>query len=175
MHKRQRRIMNLPFTQTYVTGYMGVFQEQADKLCDKWRGIMQQSGTPTSGWEQIDVYRWLGKVTLEVIGLTALDYDFHSLDEDDIALANAFQKMMGAQEATKFQTFSRMIRQRLPFTKIYKTKYFRDIDTALNLMHSDCRKMVATRFDQARNGEVEGKTDLLTLLGKLRTGVVGKG
>ncbi len=54
---------------------------------------MLKEDNADSSAKRIDVYKWLGKCTLDVIGLAGFDYDFASLSNPDNELANAFAKM----------------------------------------------------------------------------------
>lgn len=74
-HQRQRRVVNAGFGKVQIRGLTGIFSEKATQLRDAW--LMRASG---AGVVQIDALPWLGRATLDIIGLAGFNYRFESLD-----------------------------------------------------------------------------------------------
>jgi len=56
--------------------------------------------TPAEGGTLIEISRWLGKTTLDVIGLAGFGYDFDSLHDPNNELAVALERMLSAGQVS---------------------------------------------------------------------------
>lgn len=111
-HRRQRKILNPSFSQAAVRDMVPIFLDKAYDLSDKLQGMIsdhtiEASPTPATGIDvvpgtrKIDVMRYLGQATLDVIGLAGFNYDFRSLStsEGENELAEAYRNMFQATQA----------------------------------------------------------------------------
>ncbi|KAF7291300.1 hypothetical protein MIND_01274000 [Mycena indigotica] len=83
-HKRQRRILTQAFGPAQIRLFTETFYQKAAQLRDIWAGELSENeaaGRDTT----IDVFAWLRKMTLDVIGEAGFDYQFHSLSRDQNA------------------------------------------------------------------------------------------
>jgi len=62
------------------------------KMADKWSSIIEDGGSGHSAI--IDVNLWLGKATLDSIGIGAFDYDFGALDNSDNQLVKSYENVL---------------------------------------------------------------------------------
>lgn len=89
-HARQKRIMNPAFAPAQIRdNYTPIFWQKAYELRDCLSELVPDATNAT----RIDVYQWLGKATLDVIGLAGFGYDFDSLHDPDNELARAYGDM----------------------------------------------------------------------------------
>lgn len=113
-HRRQRKILNPSFSQVAVRGMTPVFFDKAYELKEKLLALIADKETDASptpaepedrveGGKKIDVMRYLGQATLDVIGVCGFGYDFKSLSSEDNELAEAYRKMFSITGSmTKF-------------------------------------------------------------------------
>lgn len=64
----------------------------------------EQSSTATQSYVRVDVLHWLGRATLDVIGLAGFGYAFDALVDDQNILANAFAELFTAARRFRFIT-----------------------------------------------------------------------
>lgn len=86
-HRRQRRILNPAFGPPAVKAMQDIFLDMAYELERKMEALLdgdeQTSPTPprpediVPGTRKVDVLKYLGQMTLDVIGMAGFDYDFH--------------------------------------------------------------------------------------------------
>lgn len=90
--------MNPSFSPASVRDQTPIFFEKAYELRDAFTALLADDATPTleGDAKEIDVCLWLGKATLDVIGLAGFDYDFGSLASPNNELAAAFRDMFRA-------------------------------------------------------------------------------
>ncbi|KZO99257.1 cytochrome P450 [Calocera viscosa TUFC12733] len=106
-HKRQRRILNPSFSPAQLREITPVFFEKATELRYIWQAQISASPTPTVG-TTIDVYQWLSRATLDIIGLAGFGYDFECLIHDKNELAVAFRELFRVQLAVRWLNLVRM-------------------------------------------------------------------
>ncbi|OCF32427.1 hypothetical protein I316_05853 [Kwoniella heveanensis BCC8398] len=141
-HKRQRKVLNPSFSPAAVRGMMPIFYDKAYQLRDKFFSLIEGdpedlgtngeilSPTPPKeidivpGTKKIDVLSWLGKTTLDVIGLAGFNYDFRALEDPKNELADAYRKMFGASMEI---TVGAIIQAIVPFMRHIPTKRVRTV------------------------------------------------
>lgn len=167
-HKHQRRLLNAPFTQASVNSYIPIFTEQAKKLITKLEEAIHNAREEEKKGEYtvLNVYPWLSRVTLDIIGLAGFDYEFGALDNEDNELANVFQNMLKPRKITIGMIVSQYLMQYFPFLAKIPNKATKRINETTKVMHREGSKMLEQRRQQARDGELEGKKDLLSLIVK---------
>jgi hypothetical protein len=112
-HRRQRRLMSPSFGLPAVKGMMSIFYDKSFELKDKLASMIdddvsEYSSTPTAaidrvpGGKKIDVMRYLGQATLDIIGVAGFDYDFKSLGAERSPLAEAFRDLFQAGQNLNF-------------------------------------------------------------------------
>lgn len=60
--------------------------------------------SPDAGGVRVDILNWLGRATLDVIGLAGFGYSFNALVDDENILATAFAEVFSAARKFRFIT-----------------------------------------------------------------------
>ncbi|KIJ29239.1 hypothetical protein M422DRAFT_188770, partial [Sphaerobolus stellatus SS14] len=89
-HKRHHDLLNPPLSAAETREHVPVFRANARKLCDIWRGILQESEEKTP----VDVAIWMTRATLDALGQAGFDYEFGALDNLDNELSKAYHNLM---------------------------------------------------------------------------------
>ncbi|KAH7906654.1 cytochrome P450 [Hygrophoropsis aurantiaca] len=170
----QRRIMNPAFGPAQIQGLTSVFFEKSIKLRDAWiSGLIQdEAGNP----KRVDVMPWLSRLTLDVIGLAGLwfNYEFGALDvtEKPNELSEAFGAMVAANQSVDtlpfLQTFIPALRS-LPTDRGRRIVKSREIMNRIGRQLLRDAKAAVFASQEAKNSSIVQKTsvqgrDLLSLL-----------
>ncbi|TXT09601.1 uncharacterized protein COLE_03535 [Cutaneotrichosporon oleaginosum] len=108
-HRRQRRVLNPAFSLAAIRDMTPIFYDKSYELQRKLAELIEEpseldQAAPTpakpedvvKGARKIDVMRYMGAATLDVIGLAGFDYDFNALRDNKNELAEAFRTMFSA-------------------------------------------------------------------------------
>ncbi|KAJ6600470.1 cytochrome P450 [Mycena vulgaris] len=79
-HHRQRRILNQAFGTHRIGLLTETFIQKAVQLREIWASQLAQN---TGAATRIDVYSWLRRMTLDIIGQAGFNYDFNALEETE--------------------------------------------------------------------------------------------
>ncbi|KAJ7246417.1 cytochrome P450 [Mycena rebaudengoi] len=103
VHKRQRKILTPAFSSSHIKSLTPIFWDKANKLRDIWLHTAESRSHPGEktnesksnssvhpGYARVDVLMWLGRATLDAMGLAGFGYHFNSLTDDNNELAQAF-------------------------------------------------------------------------------------
>ncbi|KAJ3869041.1 cytochrome P450 [Lentinula novae-zelandiae] len=90
IHNRHRKALNPAFSANQLRQFLGLFQRSTRRLVENWQ---QELGDPASEGSVINVTKWLPKITLDVIGQSAFNYDFGSLDGKETELGTIFENL----------------------------------------------------------------------------------
>ncbi|KAJ7070036.1 cytochrome P450 [Mycena amicta] len=106
-HRRQRKILAPAFTAAHIKSLTPIFWEKAGILREKWLGAADVA--TTAGYARVDALAWLGRATLDAIGVAGFGYHFNSLsategDGHDDELAKAFADIFST--ARKFRVMT---------------------------------------------------------------------
>ncbi|TYJ59119.1 hypothetical protein B9479_000108 [Cryptococcus floricola] len=180
-HKRQRRALNPSFSVGAIKDMVPTFYDKAYELQAKLLALVQNddpseraSPTPAKeedfvpGGKKIDVMRYLGKTTLDVIGVTGFGYDFKTLSEPNNALSDAYAQMFTAGMNINFKDF---VLNRIPLIRHFPTEKSRIIassrkitrDIGAKLVKDKKEAVMASFGDDLEKGQDIGK-DLLSIL-----------
>jgi cytochrome P450 len=107
-HRRQRRVLNPSFSPQSIRDVLPVFYDKAIELREKLLGIIEedtngdaapspmQESDRVLGGRKIDVMKFLGQCTIDVIGIAGFDYDFKALSQPKNELADSFNAIFSA-------------------------------------------------------------------------------
>ncbi|KAG8928188.1 hypothetical protein FRC02_007264 [Tulasnella sp. 418] len=166
-HRRQRRIMNPTFGPLQIKPLIPIFFNKSHELRDIW---LSQVADSNGGI--IDIFPWVTKATLDIIGLAGFDYNFDSLaNGEKNELVKAFNTLFGTAENPSIWGF---LQARIPVVRLIPTKRTRDIAAAREVLNrvgtkliNDKRAAVLAEMSHS-SGEIERKNiagkDLLSVL-----------
>ncbi|KAF9013366.1 cytochrome P450 [Cyathus striatus] len=187
VHRKQRKILAPAFTSTYIKSLTPVFWSKAMELRDIWLSEIdaaeanqsEESCGRATHVTRIDALSWLGKATLDVIGLAGFGYAFNSLTDDTDELANAFGLIFTTARNFKVMTilqvwfpFLRRFRNNTAVTQAKATMRrigLSLIDEKKRVIESEQRHTLSAQYGTSREKEIEGvKTvhgrDILSVL-----------
>ncbi|KAK1236104.1 hypothetical protein PQX77_000648 [Marasmius sp. AFHP31] len=73
-HKRHRRVLGPAFSTNHLRQFLPIFRGHAVRLAGKWTSELQGQD------RNVDIIPWFHKVSLDIIGESVLNYQFHALD-----------------------------------------------------------------------------------------------
>ncbi|KAJ3556986.1 hypothetical protein NM688_g1720 [Phlebia brevispora] len=168
-HRRQRRVMNPAFGPAQIRELTEIFVEKSIELRDCWASEIAKSGE----YARIDVLLWLGRTTLDVIGLAGFNYKFDALNpngkvnELNEAFTNIFSTAQNMQFLNLLQAF-------IPPLRLLKTERNRRAARSQEAMRRIGLQLIAEKkaaIMAEKHSEKEGLErkdvqgrDLLTLL-----------
>ncbi|BEI86734.1 hypothetical protein CcaverHIS002_0700800 [Cutaneotrichosporon cavernicola] len=180
-HRRQRRVLNPAFSVAAIRDMVPIFYDKSYELQRKLIDLIEEpsqddqaSPTPAKpedvvkGARKIDVMRYLGAATLDVIGLAGFDYDFNALHDNKNELAEAFRTMfsagMGVSAMNVLQNFIPAL-QLIPTKSREATRRSRAITVRIGkeLMDNKKKAVRALFAGEVEKGSDIGK-DLLSLV-----------
>lgn len=109
---------------------------------------------------------WVSRTTLDVIGLSAFGYPLNALDEADHALVKAMDLLTAPTPAIIIMQLLGHyipILQRLPLKAVKVVRESRDV------LYAEGKKIIDKRKQLARDGDLDDKGDLMSLLYKANT------
>ncbi|KAG8743099.1 hypothetical protein FRC10_000399 [Ceratobasidium sp. 414] len=167
-HKRQRRIMNPSFGPPQVRDLVPIFWEKSNKLMcrklkDMWLNTIKSN---PEGTAVINVLPWLGRATLDIIGVAGFDYHFNSLDEEDKdELSKAFMRVFEAGQNFNLLT---VLQSAIPLARLIPDERNRSLATSMATMRRIGLKVINDKKEALTHDFKTGSTtqgrDLLTLL-----------
>ncbi|KAF9043392.1 cytochrome P450 [Panaeolus papilionaceus] len=175
-HKRQRRLLNPPFSAAHMRDMMPMFHDIGHRLQNSL--VNQVKGGP----KEIDMVFWMGRAALELIGQSGFGYSFDDLSENfvehnfssalkqlvPLAFRLAFLRMFFLKPALKIGTpaFRRKMIDYLPIDSLKK---IRDV---VDTLHETSLGIYREKKQALENGDAEvtlkvskGK-DILSILMK---------
>lgn len=105
-HRRQRRALNPCFSPQSIRDILPIFYDKSEELRDKLLRLIEDdsegiaSPTPVAerdavpGGRKIEVMRFLGMCTIDIVGPAAFGYEVRSLSQPDNELFDAFSTLV---------------------------------------------------------------------------------
>ncbi|KAK4689389.1 hypothetical protein P7C73_g726, partial [Tremellales sp. Uapishka_1] len=117
-HRRQRKVLNPSFSPAALRNTTGVFYDKAEELKDvlncKLQDASAKDETRARG-TTVDMLLYLGRTSLDIIGIAGFGYDFQSLSMQDNELAGAYRDMFQSHRRTVWG----VLQQVIPFLRIF--------------------------------------------------------
>ncbi|WWC91006.1 uncharacterized protein L201_005945 [Kwoniella dendrophila CBS 6074] len=187
IHKKQRKLLNPSFTPLNIKGMFDIFYDKSEQLKEKWSSLIENqdndnnnkedstslssygAASPTppkpedkiKGTKKIDIMSWLGKATLDIIGLAGFNYDFNALEDPNNELALAFNKMFS--EGMKI-TIPVVLQAIFPIFRIIPTERSRVIQASSDKTKEIGRKLIEDKkkviLAAHTDGHLEKKEDI---------------
>ncbi|KAJ7191866.1 cytochrome P450 [Mycena pura] len=165
-HKRQRKIVNPAFGVPQIRGLTEIFNQKSVQLRDIWSREIRDSGS-----SRIDIFGWLRKMTLDVIGEAGFNYRFNALDPNGQIneLEEALTRLMHSPQSHR-QSAMRALQAEIPILAFLPTPGARIMDGARGKMMDIARQLlVDSQADIKAGGISATKRDLLSLLVRSNT------
>ncbi|KAF7365456.1 Cytochrome P450 [Mycena venus] len=163
-HKRQRKILTPAFSSSHIKSLTPIFWDSAKKLRDIWLHTASQAKeTETNeskshssvppGYARVDVLMWLGRATLDAIGLAGFGYHFNSLTDDNNELAQAFGVIFST--ARKFRVMT-ILQVWFPFLR-----RFRRNNAVMTQAHETMRRIGLELIEERSRAVIEEQRQVL--------------
>ncbi|KAF8149662.1 cytochrome P450 [Mycena galopus ATCC 62051] len=103
-HRRQAKLQNQAFGTAQIGRVTEIFVQKSVQLRDIWASQLAQENSVSA---RVDVFSWLRRMTLDVIGQAGFGYNFDSLEttEKPNELNHALTELMHTSEAKGYQLF----------------------------------------------------------------------
>ncbi|KAH8114681.1 cytochrome P450 [Phellopilus nigrolimitatus] len=171
-HKRQRKIITPAFSVASIKAVMPIFWEKASELRDIWLRIVDDNdATPAPPQAcligtRIDALAWLGRATLDIIGLAGFGYAFNSLTDESNELALAFASVFST--ARKFRVMT-VLQAWFPILRSFRREnkveaHTRETIRKIGLRLITERKTAESGLTYAKTSLEELGKDLLSVL-----------
>ncbi|KAJ7627748.1 cytochrome P450 monooxygenase [Mycena polygramma] len=157
-HRRQNPAFGVP----QIRELTPIFNQKSLQLRDVWT---RQIGNDT-GSSRIDVFAWLRKMTLDVIGEAGFKYQFNALEPkgQPNTLDEALTRLMHSPQAQR-QAVIRLVQAIFPILSIFPTPGAKMVDEARTTMVNIAKQLLAaSQADIKAGGEASSQRDLLSLM-----------
>lgn len=104
------------FSPASIRDLQPIFLSAGDRVRACMTKACQESST-------VDVYSWMGRGMLDVIGLAGFGYDFGALDGEKNELGDTFQKMFSAQASQTLLAKLENVRPSLLFFALWSLRH----------------------------------------------------
>ncbi|KAJ7465309.1 cytochrome P450 [Mycena latifolia] len=165
-HKRQRKILTPAFSSSHIKSLTPIFWDKATKLRDIWLHTASQAddekesndsksnSSVPPGYARVDVLMWLGRATLDAIGLAGFGYHFNSLTDDNNELAHAFGVIFST--ARKFRVMT-ILQVWFPFLR-----RFRRNNAVMTQAHATMRRIGLELIEERSRAVLEEQRQMLS-------------
>ncbi|KLO16841.1 cytochrome P450 [Schizopora paradoxa] len=153
-HRQQRRVMNPSFGPPSVRDLTPAMFEKTTQLRDIWLEQANADGKPV----RIEVLSWLGRTTLDIIGVAGFNYEFNALNvnEKPNELNEAFSTIFNMDSNI---TIGMIIQEVVPFLRDLPTKRNRAVAAAMKTMRRVGNELVQERKHHFLEKEKDAFTD----------------
>uniref|UniRef100_A0A670HVS7 Cholesterol 24-hydroxylase n=1 Tax=Podarcis muralis TaxID=64176 RepID=A0A670HVS7_PODMU len=142
---KQRRIMDVAFSRSYLTRLMGTFNDQADKLMEQLEG-------KADGKTAVDMLSLLSRVTLDIIAKVAFGLELNTVYDDQTPFPRAI-----------YMTLQGLSKSRIPFFEYmpWNRKEVKGVQESIRLLRRTGKECIEQRRKDMQDGE-EIPLDILT-------------
>ncbi|KAI0033894.1 cytochrome P450 [Vararia minispora EC-137] len=169
-HRKQRKIMNPAFGPAQIRQFTEIFMQKAIELREIWLS-MTSKPLREDGWSRIDIFRWVNKASLDIIGLAGFDYDFDSLRAEDDHSNELYNAISKSLTLTAPRTTISLILSNIPAFRNFPTLERRRRKEALDAIRRIGGRLIANKKKalgldggaSADKDEISGH-DLISLL-----------
>ncbi|KAJ7838264.1 cytochrome P450 [Mycena leptocephala] len=153
---------NQAFGTQQIRGLTEIFIKKAVELRDIWSSqLAQENGTPAP----VDVFSWLRRMALDVIGEAGFNYEFNSLHtkEKPNELNEAFTELLHSPEAPRTALFE-LIQALVPILAFVPLPGSKVIANARNAMFSIAGRIVSDNMRAFEEEKSESGKNLVSVL-----------
>ncbi|KAA1473992.1 cytochrome P450 [Dentipellis sp. KUC8613] len=179
-HKLQRRLLNPAFATQRIRNFCKVFVDKSITMRDVLMAKTTNEELQKDGFLEVDIFDWLSRVSLDMIGQAGFDYSFNALtapDDEPNELYEAVRTMMA------FDSFNIafLLAIAFPPARLIPTKRTREVGQAFATVRRISAQIVADRKaavlssvggseKDVETSSIEGR-DLISLLIKANMAV----
>ncbi|CAJ0903116.1 12257_t:CDS:2 [Entrophospora sp. SA101] len=168
VHKRQRKLMNPSFSHNSIRDMIPAFTRVSNALKDIWKYEIKNSQNFNNDINKksaiIDVGHYMGRVSLDVIGIVGFDSEINSLTRTS-RLADTVNTLLDNKYGLVYILLSFV----LPILRLLPLKINQDIENASTEIEKITRKLVQDKFDELKKGKLDSN-DLVSILVKASYG-----
>nr|CAG8633114.1 981_t:CDS:2 [Entrophospora candida] len=168
VHKKQRKLMSPSFSNHSIRDMIPAFTRVSNTLKDIWKDEIKNSQNVNNDIGKksaiIDVGCYMGRVSLDVIGIVGFDSEINSLIESS-RLADSLATLFDNKYGVAFNLLSIA----LPILRLLPLKINQDIENASIEIEKITRKLVQNKFDELKKGKLDSN-DLISVLVKASYG-----
>ncbi|CAJ0836941.1 10654_t:CDS:2, partial [Entrophospora sp. SA101] len=168
VHKKQRKLMNPLFGNHSIRDMIPKFTRITNKLKDIWRDEIKNSQNVNNDIDKkcaiIDVGHYMGRASLDVIGIVGFDSEINSLIKSS-SLADSLSTLFDHKYGSAFNLLSLA----LPILRLLPLKINQDTQNASIEIEKITRKLVQDKFDELKKGKLDSN-DLISVLVKASYG-----
>ncbi|KAJ3554565.1 hypothetical protein NM688_g3039 [Phlebia brevispora] len=166
-HQRHRKVMNPAFTAQQLRTFLPLFRKASSKLCQMWKDDVVTDSKGSTFY----VNKWLARLTLDVIGEAAFDFDFGALDEDDNEVSNAYNNMFvdSVMHRSKLDTLFRASWNYLPtwvldYVDYIPTREYKRFRHTSSVIDKVSKRLIDEKTEALLSGGGSSK-DAMSILG----------
>ncbi|KAJ3792293.1 cytochrome P450 [Lentinula aff. detonsa] len=163
-HERHRRALNSAFSTQQLKQYMSFFQEMTFKLVTKWNDQLEENPAV------LNMAHWMPKVTLDVIGQSAFDFNFGVLDgtaEYNELYRTMRDMFLDSKSSSPLTEIYTAVRRRLPERfgfRLYTTKEDRRFAAFLSAARSTARSILLQKQEAEILNPNSDDKDIISVL-----------
>ncbi|KAI0338646.1 cytochrome P450 [Trametopsis cervina] len=168
-HPRHRKVMNPAFAAPQLRAFFPFFRETGSKLCRMWK---DQLFSEKPEGQVVHVNKWLARMTLDVIGQTAYQFDFGALENAKNEVAEAYDNMFSDSQMhpSVLTTLYRGTWRFIPkwastLIEYTPTREYKRYRYTRHIIEKVSNVLVANAAEEAKAVEIEkGKRDVMSVL-----------
>ncbi|KAL6303953.1 cytochrome P450 [Sparassis latifolia] len=170
-HPRHRKIMNPAFTAGQLRTFMPLFRRLSTKFTQKWKDVLRSATTETE--QVLNVHAWLARLTLDIIGEAAFDYQCGALDDEESEVMDAYKNMFADSllYPTKPTILFRSIWKYIPehllrLINYIPTREYSRFRRSLTTINWFAKQVIDEKTEACLAGKAENKKDIMSILVK---------
>ncbi|QIX01681.1 hypothetical protein AMS68_007198 [Peltaster fructicola] len=150
-HKRQRKALTPAFNIRKIRELYGLMWEKTNVL-------LTELGKQAPG--TVDVTDWASRLTLDIIGPTAIGKDFNSLQTEGHPVAKAFEELLEPRLDALILLGAHWVIPEYILRRV-PVKVNWDIDRITTFLRKECRQFVVDKHKELLDGKKIADTDIL--------------
>ena len=159
-HRRHRRALANSFAQGSVNSYLPLFQQQAQKFCDRLDKEL------TEEYRVLNLHEWFDKVALDVIALAGFDYNAGGLEDRKNIISESFAKILNPADLNKGVVLFIYLTGKYPWLANLPVKAIRNAKISSSALKSEAEKIVKETYRKYNAGDLVDRKDLIANLVK---------
>ncbi|KAF7791574.1 hypothetical protein EIP86_002590 [Pleurotus ostreatoroseus] len=166
-HQRHRKVMNPAFTAQQLRTFLPLFRRASTKMCQQWKDEVLADAPKGS---TVMVNKWLARLTLDVIGEAAFDFEFGALDNASNEVSQAYNDMFidSVMHPSKWNTLFRASWKYLPtfvldFVDYIPTREYKRFRHTTKVINKVSKQLIEEKTEALLSGGQTSK-DVMSIL-----------